>query len=97
MKISDKTKLLLAISMLYGLKRDIEHRLYKCEDCKFTLDYIDYCLKILEESEENEQEIIEEEEEEEEQESSSRININKEIEKNEKERQKQIQKNSKSK
>lgn len=53
MKISDKTKLLLAISMLYGLKRDIEHRLYKCEDCKFTLDYIDYCLNILTEDSTN--------------------------------------------
>lgn len=53
MKISDKTKLLLAISMLYGLKRDVEQRLCKCEDCKFTLDYIDYCLRILEESEIN--------------------------------------------
>lgn len=53
MKISDKTKLLLAISMLYGLKRDVERRLYKCEDCKFTLDYINYCLRILEESEIN--------------------------------------------
>ena len=36
--------------MLYGLKRDVEQRLCKCEDCKFTLDYIDYCLRILEES-----------------------------------------------
>lgn len=53
MKISDKTKLLLAISMLYGLKRDIEHRLYKCEDCEFTLTYVNYCLRILEESEIN--------------------------------------------
>lgn len=47
MKISDKTKLLLAISMLYGLKRDIKQRLYKCEDCEFTLTYVNYCLKIL--------------------------------------------------
>jgi len=53
MKISDKTKLLLAISLLEGLKRDVEYRLCKCEDCKFTLDYIDYCLRILEESETN--------------------------------------------
>lgn len=45
--ISDKTKLLLAISLLEGLKRDIEHRLYKCEDCEFTLTYVNYCLKIL--------------------------------------------------
>lgn len=53
MKISDKTKVLLAISMLYGLKRDVEQRFYKCEDCKFTLEYIDYCLKVLEEGEVN--------------------------------------------
>ena len=47
MKVSDKTKVLLAIGLFYGLKNDLEHRLKKCEDCKFTLEYIDYCLRVL--------------------------------------------------
>lgn len=45
--IGDKTKLLLITSLLEGLKRDVEHRLYKCEDCEFTLTCVNYCLKIL--------------------------------------------------
>lgn len=45
--INDKTKLLLAISLLEGLKRDVEYRLYKCEDCEFALTYVNYCLEIL--------------------------------------------------
>ena len=45
--ISDKIKLLLAICLLESLKKDVEHRLYKCEDCEFTLTYVNYCLKIL--------------------------------------------------
>lgn len=51
MKVSDKTKVLLAIGLFCGLKNDLNNRLEKCEDCKFTLEYVDYCLKVLNDNE----------------------------------------------
>ena len=39
-KVSDKTKLFIAVGLLEGLKTDLENRLIKCPDCKWTLEYI---------------------------------------------------------
>ena len=48
-KISDKTKLFIAVGLLEGLKTDLENRLIKCPDCKWTLEYINYAIKLLDE------------------------------------------------
>lgn len=46
-KISDKTKLFMAVGLLEGLKVDLEKRLIKCPDCKWTLEYINYAISFL--------------------------------------------------
>ena len=46
-KISDKTKVFLVAGLLEGLKRDLERRLLKCPDCKWTLEYINYTLNFI--------------------------------------------------
>jgi hypothetical protein len=48
-KTSDKTKIFIALSLLTGLKLDLEHRFNNCEDCKWTLSYINEAIKALEE------------------------------------------------
>lgn len=48
-KISDKTKVFLVAGLLEGLKRDLERRLLKCPDCKWTLEYINYAINLLDE------------------------------------------------
>lgn len=45
-KISDKTKLFLIIGLIEGLKKDLEYRLIKCPDCKWTLEYINYIINF---------------------------------------------------
>lgn len=52
MKISDKTKYLLALSSLQGLKRELELAKESNQDIiEWALTYIDYTLRILNECE----------------------------------------------
>lgn len=52
MKISDKTKYLLALSSLQGLKRELELIKEPNQDIiEWALTYIDYTLRILNECE----------------------------------------------
>ena len=46
-KVSDKTKLFIALGLLEGLKLDLEHRLIQCPDCKWTLEYVNYAIATL--------------------------------------------------
>lgn len=48
-KTSDKTKLFIAVGLLEGLKLDLESRLFKCPDCKWTLEYVNYAISFLDE------------------------------------------------
>ncbi len=46
--VSDKTKVLIAISLFKGLKDSLQNSLIKYDDTKFILEYIQHCINVLE-------------------------------------------------
>jgi hypothetical protein len=47
-QVSNDTKIQVLICFLHGLKQNLMQQLDLCENCKFTIQYIDECLQRIE-------------------------------------------------
>ncbi len=46
--MSNDTKVQILTCFLHGLKQNLSQQLDLCENCKFTIQYIDECLQRIE-------------------------------------------------
>lgn len=46
--MGNDTKIKVLICFLHGLKQNLMQQLDLCENCKFTIEYIDGCLERIE-------------------------------------------------